>query len=115
MEQVVVNLLENAFKYSPPGSPIEVSARAAAEEVVLGVADRGAGVPAGEEKRIFEKFYRAPAQRAGGVGLGLAICQAIVSAHGGRIWVENRVGGGALFLVALPREDPPGLPEEPAE
>jgi two-component system sensor histidine kinase KdpD len=113
VEQVLVNLLENALKYSPPGSPIEVSARDGGGEVVVSVADRGPGVPAGEEERIFEKFQRASTQR-GGVGLGLAICRAILAAHGGWIQARHRQGGGAVFHLGLPRQDPPaGAPAEP--
>jgi two-component system sensor histidine kinase KdpD len=104
IEQVLVNLLENAIKYSPPASPIEVGARDAASEIVVTVADRGAGLPPGEEDRIFEKFYRSERNRTtGGVGLGLAICRAIVSAHGGRIWAENGPSGGAAFRFSLPK------------
>jgi two-component system sensor histidine kinase KdpD len=119
IEQVLVNLLENAIKYSPPDSPIEVSGRDAASEVVLAVADHGAGIAPGEEDRIFEKFYRSERNRStGGVGLGLAICRAIVSAHGGRIWAENGDGGGAAFRFSLPRGGesaslPPREEEEP--
>lgn len=113
--QVLVNLLENAAKYTPEGSPIDVSAERIDGEVVIQVADRGPGVPPGEESRIFEKFHRGDSERTrGGVGLGLAICRAIVIAHGGRIWVENREGGGAAFKFALPLvgEAPSGkLPE----
>ena len=109
MEQVVINLLENAAKYAPPGSVIEVSASAGNKEVVVEVADRGQGIPVGEEVRIFDKFYRAKPAREGGVGLGLTICRGIVEAHGGRIWAENRTGGGAVFRFAipLPEEQPP--------
>jgi two-component system sensor histidine kinase KdpD len=72
--------------------------------VVATVADRGAGIVAGEEDRIFEKFYRSERNRAtGGVGLGLAICRAIVAAHGGRIWAENRGAGGSAFRFSLPK------------
>ena len=102
MEQVVINLLENAAKYAPPGSVIEVSASAGNKEVVVEVADRGQGIPVGEEVRIFDKFYRAKPAREGGVGLGLTICRGIVEAHGGRIWAENRTGGGAVFRFAIP-------------
>ena len=109
MEQVVINLLENAAKYAPPGSVIEVSASAGNKEVVVEVADRGQGIPVGEEVRIFDKFYRAKPAREGGVGLGLTICRGIVEAHGGRIWAENRTGGGAVFRFAIPlsEEQPP--------
>ncbi|MGE5760840.1 MAG: ATP-binding protein, partial [Gemmatimonadota bacterium] len=103
IEQVFVNLLENAVKYTPAGTSIEISATAVDGAVRVEVADRGPGLPPGEESRIFEKFYRAPAATAqGGIGLGLTICRGIVTAHGGRIWAENRPGGGALFRFTLP-------------
>jgi two-component system sensor histidine kinase KdpD len=105
LEQVVINLVENAVKYAPPGSAIDMSASASDREVVVEVADRGPGIPVGEEARIFEKFYRAKPAREGGVGLGLTICRGIVEAHGGRIWAENRSGGGALFRFAIPLPD----------
>ena len=109
MEQVVINLMENAAKYAPAGTVIEVSASAGNKEAVVEVADRGQGIPVGEEVRIFDKFYRAKPAREGGVGLGLTICRGIVEAHGGRIWAENRTGGGAVFRFAipLPEEQPP--------
>jgi two-component system sensor histidine kinase KdpD len=131
MEQVIVNLLDNAIKYAPRDAPIDIDARIEGPEVsravgaradfdarsgaqgakalILEVADRGPGIPVGEEGLIFEKFHRAPrGGRARGVGLGLAICQAILTAHGGRIWAENRPGGGAVFKLALPLgEEPP--------
>lgn len=106
IEQLLVNLLENAIKYSPPSGAIEVSVRDSAEEVVVTVADRGPGIPESEKERVFEKFHRvAQSHPAGGVGLGLAICRSIVAAHGGRIWAEDREGGGAAFRFALPRGD----------
>jgi two-component system sensor histidine kinase KdpD len=110
IEQVLVNLLENATKYSPKGSPLELSARARTEEreVVVQVADRGPGVPPAQVDKIFEKFYRLPREREGsGAGLGLAICRGIVQAHGGRIWVENRADGGAAFSFSIPVEGAP--------
>jgi len=112
---VLVNLLENAVKYAPADTPVEIAARKRGDEVVVSVADRGPGVPKGEEERIFTKFYRAATdRRVGGVGLGLAICRAIVGAHGGRIWAESREGGGAVFRLSLPQTDPPpaGRPAE---
>jgi two-component system sensor histidine kinase KdpD len=114
IEQALVNLLENAVKYTPPGSPIEISAWREASTVVVEIADRGPGLPAGEEQRIFDKFYRVPASKStSGVGLGLTICRAIVEAHGGRIWAENRPGGGAVFRFTLPVEGrPPELETE---
>jgi two-component system sensor histidine kinase KdpD len=106
--QVLVNLLENAVKYSPAGSPLEVAARAEGAEVLISVLDQGPGIAHGEERRIFEKFHRATLDRgAPGVGLGLAICRAIVRAHGGRIWAENRGEGGAAFRLTLPAGDAP--------
>ncbi|HTV24332.1 MAG TPA: sensor histidine kinase KdpD [Polyangiaceae bacterium] len=104
IEQVLINLLENSAKYG--AGAIDITARAVPNEVQVEVADRGPGIPVGHEARIFEKFQRAV--RAGspdGVGLGLAICRAIVAAHGGRIWAQNREGGGASFRFALPLPD----------
>lgn len=107
VEQVLINLLENAAKYSGGGS-IEITAAAGEDEIVVQVADRGPGIPAGDEARVFEKFHRAVREGSpGGVGLGLAICRAIVDAHGGRLWAENRPGGGASFQFALPIEGQP--------
>ncbi|HSU40975.1 MAG TPA: ATP-binding protein, partial [Polyangiaceae bacterium] len=101
LEQALINLLENAVKYGK--GPIEINAASYPDEVMLEVADRGSGIPAGEEARIFEKFQRAGRDGSqGGVGLGLAICRAIATAHGGRIRAENRAGGGALFRLFLP-------------
>jgi two-component system sensor histidine kinase KdpD len=116
LEQVVLNLLENAAKYAPPGSLIELSASAGDREVVVEIADRGQGIPVGEEVRIFDKFYRAKPAREGGVGLGLTICRGIIEAHGGRIWAENRSGGGAVFRFAIPlSEEQPPVAAEQAE
>lgn len=117
VEQAMVNLLENAAKYSPAGAPIDVTASIRDGEVVLSVADRGPGVPPGEDERIFDKFYRSAAhERVGGAGLGLTIVRAIAQAHGGRVWVESRPGGGAVFRFALPLGGtPPGLPVEKDE
>ena len=115
IEQVFINLVENAVKYTPPGTPIEISATAVEGAVRVDVSDRGPGLPPGEETRIFEKFYRAPgATSTSGVGLGLTICRGIITAHGGRIWAENRPGGGAVFHFTLPFAGAPPLqiPEE---
>lgn len=112
IEQVLINLLENAIKYSPARSPISLSAVVTEPGVVVEVADRGPGIVPGDETRIFEKFYRAQSG-SGGVGLGLAICRAIAEAHGGRIEVENRSEGGAAFRFLLPIVgEPPALPTD---
>jgi two-component system, OmpR family, sensor histidine kinase KdpD len=113
IEQVLLNLLDNALKYTPPGSPIELSGQARGREVVVSVADRGPGLPPGDEKRVFDKFYRAQPKTSGGVGLGLTICRGIVEAHAGRIWAENRPSGGARFSFTLPLDGQP--PEVSAE
>jgi two-component system sensor histidine kinase KdpD len=100
--QVVTNLLENALKYTPIGTPLELAAEPAQDGVVLEVRDRGPGLAAGEEERIFEKFYRGASKGVRGGGLGLAICRAILQAHQGSIEAFNRTGGGAIFRVRLP-------------
>ena len=103
VENVLVNLLENAVKYSPAGTRIEVEARRDDDDVVVEVRDRGPGIPAGEEEKIFDSFYRVPGTHdAGGMGLGLAVCRAVVKAHGGRIEALRRDGGGAVFRFTLP-------------
>lgn len=108
IERVLVNLLENALKYTPAGTAIEVTAQAHSGEVVLVVDDHGPGLPPGREEAIFDKFERGARESATpGVGLGLAICRAIVQAHGGRIRGETRDGGGARFTIVLPLGHPP--------
>jgi two-component system sensor histidine kinase KdpD len=107
IEQVFVNLLENAAKYTPKGSRIDIGAAWTETEVTVELADAGPGLPPEEQGRIFDKFFRGR-----GVGLGLAICHAIVAAHGGRIWASNRPGGGALFSLSLPLQTAPH-PAEP--
>jgi two-component system sensor histidine kinase KdpD len=101
-EQVLVNLLENAEKYTPKGSPIEIAARREGAQVVLTVADHGPGLAPGAEQRVFEKFYRGQHGGVLGAGLGLAICKGIVEAHAGTIRAENRSTGGAAFVVTIP-------------
>ena len=106
--QVLVNLLDNALKYSPPGSPIEVTARQRESNVEIDIADRGSGIPAQDLARVFDKFYRV--QQPGhvtGTGLGLSIGKGIVEAHGGRVLAQNRPDGGTVIRVSLPFvEDP---------
>jgi two-component system sensor histidine kinase KdpD len=107
IEQALVNLLDNAFKYAGPASSIDVTARISDASVLVEVADEGPGLPSGSEDRVFEKFYRA-ASGPRGSGLGLPICKAIVTAHGGRIWAQNRGTRGAVFRFTLPLgEGPP--------
>jgi two-component system sensor histidine kinase KdpD len=104
-EQIFINLLENVLRYTPAGSPILISASAEEEHLEVEVADRGPGFSPGDLEKIFEMYYRGTReQEARGYGLGLAICRAIVEAHGGRIWAENREGGGAAVRFTLPLE-----------
>jgi two-component system sensor histidine kinase KdpD len=110
MEQVLVNLVDNAIKYSPPDAPIEVSARTTGGQAYLEVADRGDKIPVEDLERVFDKFYRVGHPgRVSGTGLGLSICRGIVEAHGGRVWAANREGGGTVLTVSLPLNGfPPG-------
>jgi two-component system sensor histidine kinase KdpD len=113
IEQALSNLLENAAKYTPRGTAITLSAEILPAEVVVAIEDAGPGLPDGDLDRLFAKFYRgSPESAVGGVGLGLAICRAIVRLHGGRIWAERRPGGGAIFRFTLPREAAPEVPAE---
>jgi two-component system sensor histidine kinase KdpD len=103
VEQVLINLFDNAIKYTPEDTPVEVTASAGAGAVTVTVADRGPGFAPGEEARVFEKFYRGEAAGTrSGAGLGLAIARGIVEVHGGRIVAEPRPGCGALFRFTLP-------------
>lgn len=113
VERVFVNLLENAAKYTPPGTPIAIDARVRDDEIEVAVSDSGPGVPRGMEEAIFEKFTRGRNESATpGVGLGLAICRAIVEAHRGQIRYRAQVPHGACFTLVLPRGTPPALPPE---
>ena len=120
VERVLCNLLENAAKYarneSPAGSIITLTAALHGGELQLRVADNGPGLPPGREEALFEKFARAKSEsNTPGVGLGLAICRAIMVAHGGRIWAERSVEGGAVFILAFALGQPPSLPEPEAQ
>lgn len=114
MERVFSNLLENAAKYTPPGSLIEISAQVVGSAVEVSVCDNGPGLPPGKEQAIFEKFTRGQEEsNVVGVGLGLAIVRAIVAAHGGRVWAQNRATGGACFRFTLPIGNAPSIREMP--
>jgi len=113
IERVLVNLLENASKYTPAGSRVSLSAEVVGDRMSLSVADDGPGLPPGREEAVFQKFTRGERESATpGVGLGLAICRAIVESHGGRITGQHRHGGGALFTLSLPLGDPPAATVE---
>jgi two-component system sensor histidine kinase KdpD len=108
IERVLFNLLENAGKYTPPQTPVEVFVGVQDDELRVSVRDHGPGVAKGQEDLIFEKFTRGHSESATpGVGLGLAICRAIVEAHGGRIWVAPTPEQGATFTFSLPKGRPP--------
>ncbi|MBK8794367.1 MAG: DUF4118 domain-containing protein [Holophaga sp.] len=110
LEQLLINLLENASRHAP-GCPVALRAWTTASTLEIKVADQGPGIPDAYRTRVFDKFFRLPGRgQDGGVGLGLAICDAIAKAHGGTICAESNPGGGACFHVSLPREDPPPLP-----
>ncbi|WP_077036248.1 DUF4118 domain-containing protein [Pelomonas sp. KK5] len=118
VERVLCNLLENAAKYTPAGSTVTLAAvlRDDEDELILSVTDDGPGLPAGREEALFEKFARAKSESTTpGVGLGLAICRAIMQAHRGRIWAEAAPSGGAAFVLAFPLGTPPAVPEIESE
>ena len=102
--QVVLNLVDNALKYSPADSSIEIQASSTNEELTVSVADHGIGIPATDMEKIFDKFYRVQHGESSipGTGLGLSICKSIVEAHGGKIWASNRSEGGAVISFSLP-------------
>ncbi len=113
IEEVLLNLLDNAVKYSPRGQDIRVRGQVTDDEVNIGVTDVGQGIPLREQERIFERFQQldnSASRRVAGAGLGLYICRAIVEAHGGRIWVHSELGVGSTFSFSLPRTEKPQLP-----
>jgi two-component system sensor histidine kinase KdpD len=117
IERVFANLLENAGKYTPPGSRIVIAARVAGPDLLVSVEDDGPGLPPGREEALFQKFTRGESESAtAGVGLGLAICRAIVEAHEGRLWAEpvrpEAALRGARFCFTLPLGTPPAMPSE---
>ncbi|HEY7035946.1 MAG TPA: ATP-binding protein [Thermomicrobiales bacterium] len=110
--QVLMNLGENALRYTPPGTVVTIAARRVAGAVEVAVRDTGPGIPPRDMPRLFEKFYRAEGTgRVPGTGIGLAIAKGLVEAHGGRIWAESRSGEGATFGFALPLSEPGRQPE----
>jgi two-component system sensor histidine kinase KdpD len=111
IDQLIMNLLENALRYTPAGSPIQIRGTAEGDAVSVEVCDRGPGIAASDHERVFEKFYRGQAAKRndGGTGLGLTICRAVVHAHGGRIAIMARSGGGTKVRFTLPL----GLPRAP--
>jgi two-component system sensor histidine kinase KdpD len=112
IERVLSNLVENATKYTPPGSTITIAAECHGDALQLTVSDNGPGLPPGQEEAIFDKFTRGERESATpGVGLGLAICRAIVEAHHGRIHATTSPAGGAAIVLRLPLGTPPALPE----
>jgi len=105
---VLVNIIDNAMKYSPDDAPIEILARLKEQIVEIEIYDRGLGIPQEDLERVFEKFYRVHRPESiTGTGLGLSISKGIVEAHGGKIWAHNRPGGGSILTLALPVEGTP--------
>jgi len=103
VERVLVNVIDNALKYSPADQPIDIKAHAAGAFLEVEVADRGTGIPPEDLNRIFDKFYRVQRpDNVSGTGLGLSISKGIVQAQGGFIGAENRAGGGTIISISLP-------------
>ncbi len=115
VEQALGNLLENAAKHTPAGTVVRLHAQATGGEVIVSVEDFGGGPVDADVERIFRKFHHGTVEgTVGGVGLGLAICRAIVRLHGGKVWAERVPAGGMAFRFTLPLEDVPGVPDEMA-
>jgi K+-sensing histidine kinase KdpD len=113
IEEVLLNLLDNAVKYSPNASLIRIEGQVTDEAVIVSVGDKGMGIPLREQGRIFDRFQRvdnAASRTTQGAGLGLYICRAILEAHGGSIWVESELGKGSTFFFSLPRMEKTQLP-----
>jgi signal transduction histidine kinase len=113
VEQILSNLVNNAVKFAPPGSVIEVELDQIDEYIQISVADTGPGVPPDEQEHIFDKFYSANKDKAlAGAGLGLFICRELIRLHGGQIWVEDRPNGGSRFCFTLPITSEENFDEE---
>lgn len=120
LPQVVQNLVDNALRYTPAGTPIDISAWTTDSSIIVKVADQGPGLADDERSRVFQRFYRGRAARPTGarcgIGLGLTICEGIIKAHGGRVWAEANTPRGVAFMISLPIERPqPAVPKEPME
>lgn len=107
LEQVLVNLLDNACHYTPSGTPITVETRNKAHQIEVAVIDSGPGIPPDQLERIFDKFYRLPGTATGGTGLGLSISRGLVEAHGGTLTAEPEIDGGTRFIIRLPSNGAP--------
>ena len=105
IEQLLVNLIDNAGKYTPAATPIHLSAQVEGKQLVIRVTDAGPGIPVAEQERIFDKFYRLPGSASGGTGLGLSVCRGLAQAHGGTLVAHNVSTGGAQFVLRLPLGD----------
>ena len=106
IQEVLINLIDNAVKFTPPKTPIEISVIAEKDKVVVSLRDHGPGIMLDEVNKLFEKFYRGRMlTEERGLGLGLAICRSIIQAHGGKIWAENAKDGGAIFNFSLPMQN----------
>ena len=106
LQQILINLLDNAIKFSPKGGAVIVEVQPADGQILFCVRDQGSGISKEDQKIIFESFRQAKSveqRRMGGTGLGLAICKHLVELHGGQIWVESEEGHGSAFLFRLPR------------
>ena len=120
VERIVENLLANAARHTPPGTPVWVHVRAQPDGVLITVEDAGPGVPADQRETIFEPFHQVGGEvpgslRAPGVGVGLALVARFAELHGGHAWVEERAGGGASFRVLLPNRGPAAPARDPAD
>ena len=114
MDQVLTNLIENAVRYTPQNTPIDIGLERQDGEILITVADHGPGIPQADLERVFDKFYRVQRDKRNsnptGSGLGLAVCKGVVEAHGGHIEAQAREGGGVIFSVTLPDSSKKTLP-----